>query len=425
MYQLYKRGEVYWARVNGERKSTRCRDEAAAHIVARRLEREAVDPAYHAQNEAKTEDAVGGLIAHLTARKRAEATIELNTQKGRHLVRLLPPLLRDVTAAVVDDYITTREGEGAKPVTVVKELSTLRQTLKLAIRAGKFARRVEEVLPVGYSREYVPRDRWLPESELSALMGRLDPRRAAHVAFIVATSARWAESVRAEREDIDFDRRIVRLRGSKTKSATRAIPIIPLNEDLLRFVVDHAPGANVLFETWGKVGRDLNYHCDRLGIERCSPNDLRRTIATWLRNAGVHPQLIAPFLGHTTSAMVETVYGRIDVAALGAQLASVPAVYAGPAKEGPTGTIDMSKTSRITAPPPRIERGTFGLGKPLPNYVKALKTALLALPTRGRVPGVYEHRRALRILLDGANEGACSPKPRPSSPRAGLPSPKG
>jgi excisionase family DNA binding protein len=56
---------------------------------------------------------------------------------------------------------------------------------------------------------------------------------------------------------------------------------------------------------------------ERGPIPRVSPNDLRRTLATWLRQAGVEPQLIGAMLRHTDSRLVERVYGRIPADDLG------------------------------------------------------------------------------------------------------------
>lgn len=53
-----------------------------------------------------------------------------------------------------------------------------------------------------------------------------------------------------------------------------------------------------------------------------SPNDLRRTYATWLRQHGTEPHLIAVALGHhTDSRMAERVYGRMPIESLGRMLA--------------------------------------------------------------------------------------------------------
>ena len=56
--------------------------------------------------------------------------------------------------------------------------------------------------------------------------------------------------------------------------------------------------------------RDLAEACTRAGIERCGPNDLRRTFASWEVEAGVPLFPIAQAMGHKNTRMLERVYGR-------------------------------------------------------------------------------------------------------------------
>ncbi len=63
---------------------------------------------------------------------------------------------------------------------------------------------------------------------------------------------------------------------------------------------------------WGKVNRDLKAACKRAGIDAVSPNDLRRTFASWLLQAGVTSSVVAALLGHTTTTLVDLTYGRLD-----------------------------------------------------------------------------------------------------------------
>jgi len=81
----------------------------------------------------------------------------------------------------------------------------------------------------------------------------------------------------------------------------------------LKYALEHAQEEKgQLFLDWQNVRRDLRAACAKLEIPRCSPNDLRRTCATWLRAAGTPPHLIAPLMGHADSRMVERVYGRLE-----------------------------------------------------------------------------------------------------------------
>jgi hypothetical protein len=48
------------------------------------------------------------------------------------------------------------------------------------------------------------------------------------------------------------------------------------SKDLLAYAAAHADGSgDLLFRPWSNVRRDLHDACDRIGIARCSPNDLR------------------------------------------------------------------------------------------------------------------------------------------------------
>ncbi len=380
MWFVYLRGKVWWSNVNGLRRSTKQRDEKAAQAVARDRERCAADPSYAASQTVTVNDAVQHMLADLRRRGRAPATLGFNEEKSGHLVRVFGhhSPLSVITAKSVDAYIAGREEDGAKPLTISHEVGVLRKTLKVAFRRGEFAVDPARVLPIGYSPKYKPRERWLTPEELQKLMTQLAARkttadnehyplrRAAHVAFIVATSANLSESIRAERGDVAKDLSVVHVRGTKREARDRRVPITPLTRHLLEFALKHAPGDGVLFDRWHKMHRDIHEACDRAKIARCSPNDLRRTHSKWLRNAGVEPHLIASVLGHTTSDMVEKVYGRIDTGALRARLMeriqTVPSLYEVGGKREPERQPMRSRTGEKQAPPARIERATNGLG---------------------------------------------------------------
>ena len=60
-------------------------------------------------------------------------------------------------------------------------------------------------------------------------------------------------------------------------------------------------------------------------MRNISPNDLRRTFASWLKQAGVDSMVVAKLLGHTTSRMVELVYGHLNDATTSAAITKLPA----------------------------------------------------------------------------------------------------
>ena len=135
----------------------------------------------------------------------------------------------------------------------------------------------------------------------------------------MASGARLGEARRAERKHISLEKGFVFILSTKTRRKgvrDRYVPITPLTRSLLEQVLAATTGRQKLFDPWTNIGRDMDNACLAAGIPHCSPNDLRRTHGTWLRNAGVEPTLIGASLGHKDSRMVERVYGRLSPAAL-------------------------------------------------------------------------------------------------------------
>ena len=313
-------------------RSTRCRDYQAACTVARRFERDAADPVHAAARATSLHDALKLFLedrAELAAAgKRSHETVRFYEKKAGHLRRILegkgPLPLAAVTAALVDAYISQRRRETAAENTISKELVTWRATMKLVKRRGLWSGEIDAVFPSGFATEYKPRQRVLTPAELALLLGQLVSDRSAQVAFMVATSAEWGAVVRALRSDVAADRAMVHLRGTKRSSRDRYVPIeTAAQKSLLDHALHHAEGTEGrLFLHWASVRRDLHAACDRAGIAHCSPNDLRRTCATWLRLAEVPLELVSPILGHVDTRMVQRVYGRLQPAELAARLRS-------------------------------------------------------------------------------------------------------
>jgi len=337
--RLFKRGKVWygWYYQHGKQitRSTRCTDKRAAAAVRAGWERAAADPTYRATYETTLGDALRQLKADRVERKKPAGTIKMIVTKSGHLARVLgrdTPLIR-IDSAAVDHYVSTRRAEGATDPTIYKEWSTLLGALKIAKRRGQFTGDLEAIRPIGLSGKSRPRERYMKRDELEKLIAdlmddELPQRRhsmkgrAAHVLFIVATGARWIESVRARREDIDMRAGTARLRGTKTEKSERFVPFgaLPFGLEIMERVLALCPPSGLLFRPWTSMAGDLIRACGRVKILPVSPNDLRRTCATWLRQAGVEPHLIAAVLGHADSRMVERVYGRMPVDKLGEAL---------------------------------------------------------------------------------------------------------
>lgn len=359
--RLFKRADSpnWYTTVAGRSVSTGCRDKRAAGYRAAELERAAYAPRtapdappLREALAAAREDRRLGLTRRAPA---SEGTLHMWGIKGGHLARILgdETPIDVIDAARIDAYTAQRLGEGAARSTIGKELSVLSVVLGLARRHRQYPYALDEVMPKGWGSDYVPRKRALSPEELGRLLAdlmnddlpmmrgragpprqlgskrsRRDPlppktssyertrhrsmkNRAAQVAFIVATGARWSESERARREDVDWSTGLVLVRGSKTPDAWDHVPILATTAPLLRIALEHGREEGELFEPWQNVRRDLHAVCRRLGIAPVSPNDLRRTTGTELRERGVEPHLIGKVLRHVDSRMAERVYASL------------------------------------------------------------------------------------------------------------------
>jgi integrase len=119
-----------------------------------------------------------------------------------------------------------------------------------------------------------------------------------------------SEALKAERGDITSNG--IRIRGGKSEKAKRVVPVLFPAWPLLAFAMTHADGDPHMFTPWINLRRDITKACAKAGIPVFTPNDHRRTTATWLVKRGVPLNLIAKVLGHASTAMLERAYGQLD-----------------------------------------------------------------------------------------------------------------
>jgi integrase len=258
----------------------------------------------------------------------------------------------DLDLEKVTRYIRARLAEAGQPIpppadkpwwktraqrvskhTVHKELTTLGRALRLARKrrwpdGGRyFEGHVDDLMPDDFSAEYRPRERWLPPAEFEALLKVLPAHRQLWLALAAYLGARAGEVAGLRWEHIHWDAAQVELWGTKTEGAARMVPLPkPLAQVLapLRRDADGNERAGLVAGPWPNDSRDITAACKRAGIARCSPNDLRRTYASWLAQGGQSALTIGRLLGHTTSHMAERVYARLSTGSLHAAVRVLP-----------------------------------------------------------------------------------------------------
>lgn len=348
---FYKRGRFWWVRtdpVSGKPKSTKCRTIEAAHKWRAAQERKAADPSHAAAETAELGEWIERTIAMKRAAKKSAATLLVWEQKLGHFARIWGEgsPLSAITPVVIDAYVAQRRDEGAGDMTISRELAHLAQLLREAQRAECYAGDISKLRPGTLVPTYIPRTRALSLVELGALLPKTTDKLGAFVRVSVALGLRRSEAFRLRPEDIDLDVGIARIRGTKTKGAKRTVPILSTFIELLTDALPHLPA-----EYPNNLGRDLKAACARAGIAACTPNDLRRSHATLQLEAGVDRDVIRRMLGHSSTAMLDRVYGQPSVEALREQ--------AEPAMQK---RYNRGKRERVTPEPASgFEPETYGL----------------------------------------------------------------
>jgi len=355
MGRLYKRGDTYYADFvdrSGQRQrvSTRTGDLKVARARLRDLELGTTDHAPHATEAlAVALDYFTGVV-HVGS---PAGTRRCYEQKARHVARLLGDRLLDhLGREDWERYIATRIDEGAHPHSVHKELVVARGALKSAASRDRYHGALDAV--PRFDAQYTPRTTYLTPDQFHALCLELTPRRAnlrpgplaryearrnnraLYVMLAALASPRRGELEALRWEHVDLARNVIRI--PKGKTVGRVVAIHPV----LRPWLEALEGSGPIVEPWANIGRDLPAACARAGVPRVTLNDLRRTFASWLVQAGISLYVVSRLLGHKSTRMVEMVYGQLDEATLIAAMSAMPGCDAGVphagARDGTSGT---------------------------------------------------------------------------------------
>lgn len=352
---LYKRGGRWWCYsdpVGGGRVSTGAKTLEGAQEWLRERERRAANPAYSASHS----ETLGKWVTRMLADKQqlsSPSTLEFYAEKSGHLLRLFGehcPLV-SINADAVDRYKNQRFEEGAAHYTISKEFTALRQVLKKAARAEVYGGDLSTLFPLDFGHGYKPREQVLSLEVEAELKRLLPPHQWAAVAFILATSARLGEMLRAQPGDWDRERGTVLLRGTKTEQSHRVIPVVSVMVPYLEQAEPFMP-----FD-FASITHKLAKLSKRLGVPKLNCNDLRRTCSTRLIEGGADPYHVSRITGHTDLQMLRKVYDRSRVDAAGEALEGQLAARAEQRAKRKVGTETAQRTeSSIVSPEENDEK---------------------------------------------------------------------
>lgn len=340
MPRLYKRKDSpYWwcwgHGPDGQRwtASTRQSSRREAEKAARAIERERLSEESSGYPAVPLLDALEALRKHKVRMGASVATLDILRQKRERLEShfgfdrdVLGITLADAEAYVDarrKDLVPRRNAAGARedrPTsdhTISKELGVLRQALRLLRKHDLYPGDPASIWPEALRAVYTPRDRWLTVDEYRVLLEHVGVHRRRYVQLYTQTGLRLSELHQCERDGDSLRVRQTKGTGSGESERVRVVPLSPEAVEVL----DETP---LPWRPWGKIQRDLASACRRARIDRTSPNDLRRTFASWLCQAGVPELTVVRLMGHGDSTMIRRVYAQLAPETLAAAVALLP-----------------------------------------------------------------------------------------------------
>lgn len=310
--------DIWWAVYYADGKRIRCStgltDRRAAEEWLKQREREAVDLSPVSKKALLSE----ALTKIVQSHGIGDNTKRMYVQRGAQIMETLGDVnLFELTRDDVHRHIGMRLGKKISRSTVHKEIITIKRCLEIVGAPVDCTRKLE------FKFVYKPRSRWLTFNEYIALTLRLPDRKKIWVTLACYTGGRRSEVDSMLCEDVDFERNSIRIRGTKTADSDRIIPMHNTLRTILLFDNVHNRKGPIV-GLWQRVNADLKAACERANIAPASPNDLRRTFCSWMMQAGLSANVVRRLMGHTSTKMIDLVYGQFDWKTLEGAVALLP-----------------------------------------------------------------------------------------------------
>jgi len=242
--------------------------------------------------------------------------------------------LRQVTPAVVDGFMRHLSSRGLNRVSLATAAKVLRRFSRYAYERGWWRRDLAPVIlaPRLFRQEDLPLGpAWTDVQRLIAANDgdtRLHLRNRAILLLLAVYGLRSGEVRGLRLEDIDWTRRILRVRRSKTARVQEQPLTVATGKAIQRYLKRARPecARKELFLTLHAPFRRLSagalYHLTRSLLQRLDiaspkrgPHALRHASATYLLNSGSSLKAVGDHLGHR-SLGTTLMYAKVDMAGL-------------------------------------------------------------------------------------------------------------
>lgn len=229
----------------------------------------------------------------------------------------------DVDADIIRNWIEHQMDNGHSPSSVNRQLCALRSMYRHAFRHGLVSHNPVRMLKGPKTSKPLPS--FLKEKEINQLLDSCpwedtfkDQRDRTIIMLFYSTGVRLSEAVKLNDNDIDLNRRKIRVTGKGNKQ--RIIPFADeMAHQLQAYIsrrnhdIERTDNAFLLSEkgkrmTAGQVGYMVRTRIKTVTTQRkCSPHTLRHTFATAMMNNNAGIETVRSLLGHE-SVRTTTIY---------------------------------------------------------------------------------------------------------------------
>lgn len=135
---------------------------------------------------------------------------------------------------------------------------------------------------------------------------------------LMTTGLRVSEAASIHKAGISFTNHEIKIIGKGDKEGV--VPMLPMTEEFLRrYLAGHENGGQFLFPGdtelgyWSvsSYGKTLKRACDKLGIKRMTPHQLRHFFATYALRGGAKLEVISKILRHASVAITADIYRHV------------------------------------------------------------------------------------------------------------------
>ncbi len=207
----------------------------------------------------------------------------------------------------IAELVAEKKRDGLKPPTIRRYLATLSSLFSFAERSGWLNQNPVAQFDKRSLPEASPRTRFLSRTEYRRLIAAAEPHLRPIIEIAAETGLRKDELLGLRWDQLDLDRREVRLVETKSKQPR----VVPLSDRAVAIFVATAPIGTSPFvftnprtgQRYRNIRQSFQKACSRAGISDFRWHDLRHCFASWHVQSGTDLYRLSRILGHSTLQM--------------------------------------------------------------------------------------------------------------------------